>query len=111
MSQTVNFLNDIYSKTTINSILDFAINGRWEIYFLNRLTNVLQPLTMVQLAGIKKFTGINILLETGQTYQLGLVMDQIMKGTFQEVRLFDLIVDKNTLKEIKMEFGEGDKDR
>lgn len=105
----VNYLNAIYTETTINSILDAAINGKFEIHFLNQLIGTPQPLTRVQLMGIKKFRGVNILLETGQTYQIGLEMNQNIKGSYQEIYFIDLIVDNVTLDKIKNEFGNGDK--
>lgn len=104
VSKAINFLSNIYSDKTIVSILESAINRRFEIHFLNRLTGVPQSLTTVQLAGIKKFGGVNILLETGQTYQIGLEMDQNRKGTYQEIYFADLIVGEKTLAQIKKEF-------
>jgi hypothetical protein len=109
VSTVINYLNAIYSEKTINSILDFAINQNCEIHFINKLTNVPRPLTRVQLMGMKKFRGVNILLETGQTYQIGLEMDGPAKGTYQEIYLADLVVDKATLEQIKHTFGQGDK--
>jgi hypothetical protein len=105
MSTVINFLKNYYPDKTINLIIEYAIDQQVELYFLNRLTCVPQPLTMVQLAGIKKFGGVTILLETGQTYQIGLMMEQTKKGTYQEVRLADLIVDEKILNKIKKEFG------
>lgn len=101
VNQIIYYLSNLYNETTINSILDLAINGIYEIYFLNSQTNVIQPLTMVQLMGIKKFRGVNILLETGQTYQIGLEMHPKKGQTYQEVYIIDLIVNKNTLDRIK----------
>lgn len=105
MNQTVNYLSHLYNETTLHSILDLAINGKYVIYFLNQKTHIPEALTRVQLMGIKKFRGVNILLETGQTYQIGLEMNPIEGATYQEIYLSDLIVDNNTLAPIKKEFG------
>jgi hypothetical protein len=104
VNTVINFLKNYFSDKTINLIITSAIEQQVELYFLNRLTCVPQPLTMVQLAGIKKFGGVSVLLETGQTYQIGLIMEQTRKGTYQEVRLADLIVDEETLNKIKKEY-------
>jgi hypothetical protein len=106
VSSDVCLLRDIYSEATINSILDYAINRGCEICFMNRLTSMLQPLTFVQLAGIQKFRGVNILLETGQTYEIGLESERLGPGSYQEIYFYDLLVDKKNLDLIKMEFGD-----
>lgn len=96
-----NYLSNIYSKTVMLAIMEAAMSGRWKIYFLSDLTTQPQVLTMVQLAGIMKFSCVNINLETGQTYQAGLEMNREGMGTYQDVGLADLIVDEETLKLIK----------
>jgi hypothetical protein len=102
-----NYLGNIYSKTIILSIIDAAMMGRWQIYFLNDVTNLPQPLTMVQLAGIRRFSSVNINLETGQTYQAALEIAREGMGTYQDVGMMDIIVDESTLNHIVKEFGRG----
>lgn len=104
MHTTIHYLHTIYNDQAINFILEAAINQQFEIYFINELTNIPQPLTLVQLMGLKKFGGIKILLETGQTYQIGLEIEPLT-GTYQTLHLADLIVNNATLKNIQKIFG------
>jgi hypothetical protein len=102
-------LNETYSDTAIKSVLEFAINGGCKIYFLNNITGMPQQLTPTQLAGIKKFGGVNIVLETGQTYQIGLEIGGNSRGTYQEIYFDDLVVDHQTLIQLRNEFGDSDR--
>ena len=101
-------LNATYSDAAIKSILEFASTGGCKIYFLNDNSGMPQQLTATQLAGIKKFGGVNIVLETGQTFQIGLEIGNV-RGTFQEIYFADLVVDHQTLLRLKNEFGGSDK--
>lgn len=100
MDKALHYLSAIYNEKRVHSILESAINQEFEIYFINELTKAPQPLTLVQLMGIKKFGGVNILLETGQTYQIGLEIESV-GGTYQAIYLTDLIVSTATLEHIK----------
>lgn len=93
-------LGDFYGAKKLNAILSAALDGEWDIHFLSRLTNESQALTRVQLHGLIKFQQITILLETGQTYQQGLGVEETGVGTYQDIGLMDLLVDEVTFKRI-----------
>lgn len=109
MKAEIHFLNKIYNAATITSILNFAIDNGLEIYFVSNLTGIPQPVTPVQLLGIKKFGGVSTLLETGQSYQIGLDIPKNPKGTYQDITIDDLFVNSETLEIITNEFGSGSK--
>jgi hypothetical protein len=100
MNKDVIQLGDFYGVKKLNAIINAALDGEWEIHFLSRLTNESQALTRVQLHGLTKFSQITILLETGQTYQQGLGVEDNGVGTYQDIGLMDLIVDEETFKRI-----------
>lgn len=101
MKQSMQLLSAIYKEPTLLTILEGAINKHWPVYFLSRLTDEYQALTAVQLAGIRRFRRVIILLETGQTYEVGIERVQNRPGTYQEVGYGDLLVDEKTLAAIQ----------
>lgn len=100
-------LSYCYSGRAFKEIIDAAALGQWQIYFYNSLTQQPDPLTRIQLAGISRYGRISILLETGQTYQVGMGLPED-SGTYQEVGHDDLLVDEVTLEKLTAQFGKGD---
>lgn len=97
MSHALTRLGDHYTKKMVIAILEDAASQRFPIYFVSQLTHEPQALTFIQIAGMIKFQSITILLETGQTYQPGLELDESGDGTFQTITLIDLLADEATL--------------
>lgn len=100
-------LSYCYSGRALKEIIDAGALGQWPLYFYNKLTEEHQPLTRIQLAGISRYGRISILLETGQTYQVGMGLPEDA-GTFQEVGHDELLVNETILQTISAQFGKGD---
>jgi hypothetical protein len=100
-------LSYCYSGRVFKEIIDAAALGQCIIYYHNQLSQAPEPLTRIQLAGISRYGRICILLETGQTYQVGMGLPED-SGTYQEVGHDDLLVNEATLEKLTAQFGKGD---